>query len=259
MSFIKANIFGFDFISASSVEELAGTIVDETLASQKVEFLITPNAYQVVHYSDNSSSALKEFYSNSRYILPDGMPIVWLSKIKGTRLQSRLTGSDLFPAMWSRIKERNIHVSLVLPSADVAARFEQEYVQCRSIVPKFFSTDDSTYIGQLAENVAGQVISSNSRFVFLGLGFPKQELLGIAIEEQLKKNNYQQGVLILLLGASFEFYFGMKKRAPAFFRKTGLEWLYRFMQEPGRLWKRYTIDNAKFIFLGLGELFQPKK
>lgn len=259
MSFTKANIFGFDFISASSVDEVAAAIVEETLTSQKVAFLITPNAYQVVHYSDKDNRSLKEFYSRSAYILPDGMPIVWLSKVKETQLQSRLTGSDLFPAMWARIKQQNIPVSLVLPSADVAGRFEQEYDRCSSIVPKFFSADESDYIDQLAKDVAGQIIDNNSRFVFLGLGFPKQELLGIAIEEQLRKKNYQQGVLILLLGASFEFYFGMKKRAPAFFRKTGLEWLYRFMQEPGRLWKRYTVDNAKFILLGIGELFKPKK
>jgi len=77
------------------------------------------------------------------------------------------------------------------------------------------------------------------------------------VAKRLEAKGYDKGVLILLLGASFEFYFNLKKRAPAFYRKTGLEWLHRFMTEPKRLWKRYTIDIARFFWISFKELLSP--
>jgi len=121
-------------------------------------------------------------------------------------------------------------------------------------VPGMFAKDDDTYIEQFADKVSDGIISNRSRFIFLGLGFPKQEILGKRIAELLGEKEYNGRVLFMLLGASFEFYFGMKKRAPAFIQKSGLEWLYRFAKEPGRLWKRYTVDNVRFLRLVLKEI-----
>src|ERR1043165_7195963 len=209
MNFTRAELFGFDFISAGSVEKLSETIIGETLGSGTIEFLITPNAYQVVHFSDKGNSPLKDFYRSARYILPDGMPIVWLGKMLNKPLEARLTGSDLFPVIWNGIKQRQIPVTLVLPSEQIAVLFGKEYELCNYVVPRFFKATDHAYEENLAERAADAIIQNNSRFIFLGLGFPKQELLGMAIEKQLKKKGYTEGCLFLLLGASFEFYFGL--------------------------------------------------
>ena len=75
------------------------------------------------------------------------------------------------------------------------------------------------------------------------------------IAAQLQEDS-TQSVLLLLLGASFEFYFGFKPRAPRWMQDSGLEWLHRFMQEPGRLWKRYTVDSFRFMLIALRELFR---
>lgn len=259
MSLERKKVFGFDFISARRVEDIAATIVGESMRSQTPEVLITPNAHQTGVLLSKEYPRFRPFFSRSRYVLPDGMPLVWLSKLKGQALQSRLTGSDLFPVFWAEVKQQQAPVTMILPSEEIAARFRAEYPLCSCIVPGFFSADDEVYIRQLADLVADSISAHASRFVFIGLGIPKQELLTVAVHDEMERRSMRVGVLFLLLGASFEFYFGTKKRAPGIYQRTGLEWLYRFAQEPRRLWKRYTVDNFRFVMLALKEWIKPAK
>jgi N-acetylglucosaminyldiphosphoundecaprenol N-acetyl-beta-D-mannosaminyltransferase len=188
--------------------------------------------------------------------LPDGMPIVWLSKLKGNPLQSRLTGSDLFPALWRRIKQQKIAATFILPNNEMADRFRRECNHCNCLVPDFFDANDKAYIAGFVQQSVEAIIQDNSEYIFLGLSFPKQEILAMEVSRKLEEAGYKKKVLFLLLGASYEFYSGLKKRAPAIYRKTGMEWLYRFMQEPGRMWRRYTLGNARFMQLAIKELFK---
>lgn len=262
MAFEHAYLFGFRFIAAPTVDDVVADMLRwaQQPAAGDTDFVITPNASTIVYYNEPQHKHLKDFYSNAAYILPDGMPVVWLSKLKGaTSLPARLTGSDLFPQLWQAIKAQPYPATLVLSNEDLAARYRQDYNKCNTVVPRFFSADDDVYITEFAAATADAIISNDSRFVFLGLNFPKQEKLGIAIGKALKERNYAENCLVLLLGASFEFYFGLKKRAHEFFKKTGLEWLYRFASEPRRLWRRYTVDNVRFLNLVAKELLSGKK
>ncbi len=255
----KATLFGFNFTSASSIEEIADLLMENNLEAIGPNYntLITPNAYTLVQYNEPANKWLKDFYSHSPIILPDGMPVVWMSKLKNKgKLEQRLPGSDLFAPMWNRIKAGRIPATMVLPSEIIAEKFNTDYSQVQNFVPDFFNPADEKYIAWFVMEVVDGIIKHHSRFVFLGLTFPKQEILGIRIIEQLKARKYPHNVLILLLGASFEFYFGMKDRAPEFYQKNGLEWLYRFAREPRRLWKRYTVDNMRFMLLALRELLK---
>lgn len=256
MSLSKVHLFGRDFISADSVEEVAERVVQDRNVKNRNEFLVTPNAYVIVTYAEKQYHYIRDFYSKASYILPDGMPIVWLSKLKGKALKNRLTGSDLFPALWKKIKERGLPTSLILPSESMAELFRKEYAGCNCLVPDFFDADDQQYITGFVTKAAEAIIQNESEYVFLGLSFPKQEILAMKISESLEKQGHKKGALFLLLGASYEFYLGQKKRAPDLYRKTGMEWLYRFLQEPGRMWKRYTIGNARFVGLAIKELFK---
>jgi N-acetylglucosaminyldiphosphoundecaprenol N-acetyl-beta-D-mannosaminyltransferase len=93
-----------------------------------------------------------------------------------------------------------------------------------------------------------------SRFLFIGISDPKQSLISKKIDELINLGNKDIYFSTALLGASFEFYLGKSKRAPQWMQQCGLEWLYRFALEPKRLWRRYTIDNFKFLMLALKEL-----
>lgn len=253
----SVSFFGFDFRTFPDMNALVEDIMKH-LSEPGVRQLITPNASTVVYYNEPVNQALKDFYAHSRYIIADGMPIVWLSKIKRSHSLERLPGSDLFPQLWSRIREVKVPAVFVLANEELAGRFRKEYPLARTIVPPFFSAADDAYITQLARQVADLVRAENAGFVFLGLNFPKQEKLGIEITKHLQ---HEPGVstLILLLGASFEFYFGLKSRAPQWIQRSGLEWLHRLLQEPGRLWKRYTVDSSRFILKAIVELFRNQK
>lgn len=257
MSLQKVRIFGFPFIAEHSVSPVVADIVRWAAASfgNQVQFLVTPNAYTLVHYLEQQHRELYDHYKKSDYVLPDGMPVVWMSK---RQLPARLTGSDLFPELWIALKAAGSHATLVLPQASVADRFYADYGRCCCLVPKFFDADDHAYVESFAADVAEAIIRYRSAYLFLGLNFPKQEKLGIAVARKLKEQKYQHGVLILLLGASFEFYFGLKNRAPEIFQRLGLEWLHRFLSEPKRLWKRYTVDVVRFFGIVISERRSPR-
>ena len=262
MSFDRVELFGFPFTRARSVREVAEDIMVKAALDfgNNCCFLITPNASTIVYYSEYRHRYLKQCYAQADYVLADGVPIVLISRLPWMKeLPSRLPGSDLFPVLWQQIIAAHLPVTMVLSTDKLAGLYESSYEGCRVIVPGYFQAGDEAYIRELAAAAADQIVRTGSRFLFLGLNFPKQEKLGLAVKAELKRRGYNGGVLILLLGASFEFYFGLKSRAPQWMQRTGLEWLYRFACEPRRLWKRYTIDNLRFLAIVLRELFTRKK
>jgi N-acetylglucosaminyldiphosphoundecaprenol N-acetyl-beta-D-mannosaminyltransferase len=247
----SVSLFGFDFRSFPEMNALVADIMAHR-KEQGVRQLITPNASTIVYYNEPANRPLKDFYAHSRYIIPDGMPIVWLNNFKGLPPIERLPGSDLFPMLWKQLQAESVPVVFVVANEMLAHRFIEEYPHAHTIVPTFFSPNDDEYIAQLATDVAEMVQREKAGFVFLGLNFPKQEKLGMQITKRLKVDP-EVATLILLLGASFEFYFGLKSRAPKWIQRSGLEWLHRFMQEPGRLWRRYTVDSSRFIRMAVAE------
>lgn len=246
-------LFGFQFSNAPSIADVVSEIFESS--AKGVHLLITPNASHCLYYSENRHRDLLEFYKDSAFVLPDGMPIVWLGNLKGLNLH-RLPGSDLFPALWQEIKARKRPSLFVLANQELAQKLGEESEEARFIVPPMFDAADTSFIWQLAKDVVSELKATHAEFIFVGLTFPKQELLGMAISKLLEKEA-PQSVLILELGASYEFYLKLKTRAPQWMQRTGFEWLYRFLKEPRRLWKRYTVDNFRFLILAIREYFKP--
>ncbi|MBS1645247.1 MAG: WecB/TagA/CpsF family glycosyltransferase [Bacteroidetes bacterium] len=249
---MQRRLFGFRFSELNSVEEVSAKLLAEK--EQGVRFLITPNAAICTYFHQAKHRDLFLFYQDSAYVLPDGMPIVWLGRLKGIPLH-RLAGSDLFPVLWAEIKARNLSAVFVLASQELADRLGQEYPKCRFVVPPMFSITDQERVAQIVHEVVQQQQAIEAEFIFLGITFPKQEFLGKEIAQVLKSTSNSR-VLLLTLGASFEFYLKLKTRAPQWMQRTGLEWLYRFLKEPRRLWKRYTVDNFRFLWLASKEVFR---
>lgn len=92
------------------------------------------------------------------------------------------------------------------------------------------------------EEVITKINSSHSHFIFIGMGVPEQEYFAQRLNKEIKNK------IIICTGNFFEFYFGSVKRAPLFFRKAGLEWIYRLFTEPKRLWRRYIFGIPEFIY-----------
>ena len=254
----KLRLFGFEFWNSRSeaevVTELTGPRKEALFATGNINFLITPNAYDIAQYH-TKYTAIYHFLQRAGVVLADGMPIVWLSKLKKRSLKKRIAGSDLFPALWTAVKEGQKKAFFILPNRELGERFVSEHPLTQYIVPDFFNGNDDTYIEKFVDSHIQQIREFKPEYLFIGITLPKQQKIAIRLH-QLLSGKSDFNCLISILGASFEFYFGLKKRAPAIFQKTGTEWLYRLCQEPKRTWRRYTIGNLIFLRVAIKELFK---
>jgi N-acetylglucosaminyldiphosphoundecaprenol N-acetyl-beta-D-mannosaminyltransferase len=221
---------------------------------QELPILSTPNVDQVVKLMRAENAAIHQRIQQARYVLPDGQPIVWTSRWKkGFELPSRITGSDLFPALWPLLVKDQRSVYMVLANDAIGRKLQAELPNMRYTVPPFYSITDQVAERAVIDGVVRALNEEPVDYLFLGLGFPKQERLAFGIIDTMRAQS-KAAPLMLLLGASFEFYAGFKKRAPGIFQKLGLEFFHRFLTEPRRMFRRYFVDDVAFFRLAWKEV-----
>lgn len=177
------------------------------------------------------------------YICPDGMPIVWLMRRKGTGAH-RLYGPDVMEWMWDSGRTAGLR-HFLLGGTDEACELLERRLGARfpgvSVVGHCCPP-----IGEWAEGtdaaICQQIRESGANCVWVGLGCPKQERWLYAHRDMLPPAVY------FGVGAAFNFHAGLVKQAPAWIRSHGLEWLYRLCREPRRLFKRYLVHNTRFLW-----------
>jgi N-acetylglucosaminyldiphosphoundecaprenol N-acetyl-beta-D-mannosaminyltransferase len=190
---------------------------------------------------------LHSFYWN----LPDGVPSVWLLKLKGAKQASRISGPPFFEAVIKATIHLPINHFLCGGTAGVADDLKdvckvwgnQNIVGTSS--PPFRELTETDYVA-----IAQEINQSHASIVWVGLGAPKQ----IYFANELAK--YVNLHAIITIGAAFDFHTNRIKKAPKWIQKIGLEWFYRLVQEPKRLFKRYVITIPKFIWFGIGDVFR---
>lgn len=187
--------------------------------------------------------------------LPDGLPVAkaagWLS---GTP-QPRISGMDSFPRLLTLAAERGLKVYFLGGSDATLAALSAEAVQrnptlhiagCYS--PPFRPISEAE-----ARETDAMLMASGAQLIFVSLGCPKQEKWMAAHSPHLP------GRVLLGVGGAFPVYAGQQLRAPVWMQNLALEWLYRLVQEPGRLWQRYFFTNARFVWLLSGLLLRRTK
>lgn len=248
------SLFGLNFISAASVSDVADALLSyqPVVTDTHLPLVITPNVDDVVQFNKRKNAAIAQRMPQAAFILPDGQFIVWASRLIGKPIKSRLPGSDLFPVLWKKSIARKKRIFLIAPSDAVAQPLQSEYPDLHYYVPPFFEVDNQKQFRQILETAIHKIDTLQPELVCIGIRFPKQHMLALEMiaryQQHASGNNPKPGIpLFLLLGASFEFYVGIKKRAPVFMQKTGTEWFHRFIQEPRRLFKRFFIEDLAFF------------
>ena len=203
------------------------------------------NAAKVVRYRQNPE--LRAAIDRSDMLLADGVPIVWASKLRGTPLPGRVNGTDLMERMLTASADRGYRVFLLGARPDVLQRSVAEIrrrhpgLQIAGARHGYFGEEEEAVIVR-------EIYESRSDLLLLGMSTPKKELWG---DRHLSSLNVAvcQGV-----GGSFETLAGVVRRAPFWMQRSGLEWFYRLLQEPGRMWRRYLETNSAFVWLVLADL-----
>ncbi len=185
---------------------------------------------------------LKRFIRDSNLTVVDGLPIVWLSKLIGKPLPERVTGIDLCNSLSAFANRSGQSVYLLGATQEILDRTQNQLL--RDNPGLIIAGTSNGYFGP--EDTAHQVEKINQSradILFVAMGVPRQEYF---LQDNLERLNVK---LAIAIGGSFDVIAGAKKRAPLWIQQTGLEWLFRAMQEPRRLAKRYIVTNAQFLRL----------
>lgn len=251
-------MFGFDFIDDSGFGPTIDRLVSEQPDDGLLPLVVTPNVDDIVQLSSVSHTVLLAAEQRARYVLPDGQPIVWTSRLMGTPLTARLPGSSLFPPLWARLVQDRRRVFLLASSDQVADGLTAEYTDLVSLVPPFFDAEDPTQVRAVIQEAAGLIRRHGPEFVFLGIGFPKQQRVALGLLEELGADD-DPHPLFLLLGGSFNMHLDLSRRAPEWIQKLGVEWFYRFLLEPRRLFRRYFLTDTKFLPMMIREVSAARR
>lgn len=188
-----------------------------------------------------SDASLRAFVDRASLIVADGQPLLWASQLQGDPLPERVTGIDLIDELCALAAKEGFGVyflgakrAVIETAADrLAARHPG--LQVCGVADGYFDPDEGS-------SRARAIAESGARILVVGMGVPRQE--------QFIENHWDElGVeLAIPVGGSFDVIAGATRRAPVWLQRIGMEWFFRLMQEPRRLWKRYLVTNTQFIF-----------
>ena len=249
---VRRRLLDLDFVDSGDVAEVADVVGVTPPAGIGLPLLVTPNVDIVIQLRHSAPPGVVEAFDNAWIVLPDGQPIVWLSRLVGQRLSSRLTGSDLFSELWARWRVDGTPVVMVVPSSEVARRLELEHPAASIYVAPMVAADDHEAIRAIGRKCAAQLQSTGATRVLFGLGHPKDTLLALALVEELGPDATLP--VMCCLGGSFEMHLGMRRRAPEWMQRWSLEWLFRLVQEPRRLAYRYLVRDVAFVPIAVSEI-----
>ena len=181
------------------------------------------------------------YLKNADLVTADGMPIVLLSRLLRNSLPERVTGADMVPAICRRCAEEGLSVYVLGGDKDAVddafAMLGCTGLKVAGVDPAFVKLD------QEQPEIVERINAAKPDILFVALGNPKQELW-------MGRNAAKLDVGAMIgIGGTFNFIAGRVKRAPKWMQKCGLEWIYRIIQEPGRLWRRYAYGLVKFSWL----------
>ncbi|XZJ82692.1 WecB/TagA/CpsF family glycosyltransferase [Clostridium perfringens] len=236
-----SNLFGLNFFEGDK------KFLIKNITEGKKSSIFTPNIDHIIKINQNSR--IFNQYSKGDYIIADGWPIAMCGKLKKLKIQ-RITGVDLMDdlleyANYNRksifflgCEDRTLEILML--------NIKEKYKNIDNIgFNNGFFEDDELVIEKINKN--------KTNILFVGMGCPKQETWIIKNREKLNCN------IMIGVGGAFKIYSKEVKRAPKVVQYLGIEWFYRFLKEPRRLFRRYFIDYLKFIPLFLKEIILQRE
>lgn len=174
----------------------------------------------------------------------DGMPLVWLSRLEGADLPEKVTGSEVVNDLCRLSHEKGYRIFMLGAAEGVAERAKQKLeskLPDINIVGTYSPAPNELQSESASDNIINYIKSTGTQILFVALGAPKQE-------EWIVKNMHKfPNCIILPCGGSIDYIAGVQKTSPRWIANLGFEWLYRMLHNPGRLFRRYIVDDLPFF------------
>lgn len=218
--------------------------IEQMIASDKKSYVVAINVDVVMKIENDPE--LKRVVDEADMVLVDGKPLVWISKIHGNPVKAKISGSDLVPLLMSVAAEKGYSVFIIGGKDGIAEQAKQKLTEKHKAInivgtyaPPFGFEKDEAELKKINE----MITVAHPDLLIACFGCPKQE--------KWIYENYQKydAKVSICAGATVDFLAGNVKRAPKWMSEHGLEWFYRFLQEPGRMFRRYFIDDVKILGL----------
>lgn len=242
----KRELFGIGVDNLTMQESI--DVINQSIDSKQPIMHIVVNAAKLVHMQRDKE--LFQSIRNADLVNVDGMAVVWASKILGKPLKERVSGIDLFLNLVKNAQLRRETIFLLGAEEKVVNKVAETFK--RNFGEEIIAGYHHGYFSKEDEHkLVKQIVDSKATYLYVAMSSPKKEIFLSRYKQELSSIGFIMGV-----GGSFDVISGKVKRAPEWMQKAGLEWFYRFLQEPKRMWKRSFIDNGKFIAMVIQEKFK---
>ncbi len=218
--------------------------IEKMIKDNKKSYIVAVNVDVIIKIEEDDE--LKKATDNADMVLIDGKPLIWISKIKKKPIKEKISGSDLVPKLCEVANEKGYSIFILGGKDGIAdqakEKLEKQYKNIKIVgtyAPPIGFENDEKELNKINE----MINKAKPDLLFACLGCPKQEKW---IANNINKYNAKVSICA---GATVDFLAGNVKRAPKWMSNCGLEWFYRFLQEPKRLFKRYFIDDIKILKL----------
>jgi len=227
---------------------LAVKLVVEAARHRRRGYICVTGVHGVMESYDDER--VRAIHNRAFLVTPDGMPMVWLGRLRGHREMGRVYGPDLMLDVCEASCQHGFRHFFYGGTGGVAEELRRGLTRrfpglqvVGTFEPPFRPLDP-----QEEQSLAQQVEAAAPDILWVGLSTPKQEKFMADYLPKLKVT------LMFGVGAAFDFHAGRAPQAPAWMQRSGLEWFYRLCREPRRLWKRYLGNNPRFVCLVAAQL-----
>ena len=226
-------------LDAATMDD-AVKLVDEAVASRRPTLNASLNAAKLVRMQTDSE--LRESIELCDLVTADGVPVVWAARALGQPVPGRVNGTDLMEVLLAHAAERGYSVYLFGSEPGILSRARAE-IERRHPAIRIAGTQHGFFEPSEEDAVVQRIAAARPDILFVALGTPQKELFQARHRDEL-------GVPFTMgVGGSFEVIAGVRRRAPRWAQRVGLEWAFRMVQEPRRLAGRYVVGNTQFVFL----------
>lgn len=231
------HFFGID-VANTTMDEAVDWMVRRIREKQPAQIaFVNPDCLNIAFGHGQYKQVLK----GSARVLPDGIGIHLGCRLLGVSLLANVNGTDLFPRLCARAATEGLSLFLLGAGPGVAEAVSRNMRE-RFPALVIAGVRDGYFPPEQSRQVVDEINASNADILLVALGAPKQELWLAEHHDRLKP------CVRLGVGGLFDFYSGRLPRAPLWMREIGLEWTWRLLQEPGRMWRRYLIGNPLFLY-----------